>query len=377
MSIISPFKFGKVVTGEAFIDREAEIHRISGNIASRNNTIIISPRRWGKSSLVRQLASEMTSDKTRFVFLDVYNIRSEEEFFLSYSREIFKATITRKEEVASLAKKFFKRIIPIISLRLDPVHDISLKFNWEEAKEALDEVINLPEKVARDKGICLVVCIDEFQNLSRIKEWEKLEETLRSHWQHHEHACYCLYGSKKHMMNEIFSRESRPFFRFGDIIQLSKVPEDYWKMHIMSSFQKTGKRIPETLAGTLIQMADNHPEYVQQLAHHTWSLTSEEADTGILQEAEEMILRSNGMFYQEICDNLSATQINLIKAVLKGETQFTSSEVMQKYALGTPRNVTKNKEILESKDIVDFSSDPPSFADPFFRRWFGIIFRDL
>lgn len=374
MSTSSPFKFGRVVTGEDFINREPEKRRIRNNILSLNNTIIISPRRWGKSSLVRQLAAEMESEKIRFILLDIYNIRTEEEFLTTYSREVLKAAITKKEELLNSAKGFFKKIIPIISFRLDPIHDISLKFNWEEAKDAIDEIINLPEKVAREKGLRLVVCIDEFQNIARIKDSEKLEETLRSCWQHHKNVSYCLYGSKKHMMADIFTNKSRPFYRFGDIIMLDKVPEEHWSAFILNGFEKTGKTFPVQLVGELIEMTDNHPEYIQQLAHFIWSLTEKVADEMILQEASELVLNSNSIFYQEVCDNLSLTQLNLIKAVKQGETQFTSTEVMRRYNLGTPRNVSKNKEILESNDIIDFSSDPPSFSDPFFRRWFGITF---
>jgi len=87
-----------------------------------------------------------------------------------------------------------------------------------------------------------------------------------------------------------------------------------------------------------------------------------------------LVLNSNSIFYQEVCDNLSLTQLNLIKAVMQGEKQFTAAEVMRRYNLGTPRNVSKNKDVLESKDIIDFSSDTPSFTDPFFKLWFGMTF---
>jgi uncharacterized protein len=374
MSIISPFKFGRIVTGDSFINRSDEKIRIRSNILSRNNTIIISPRRWGKSSLVKQVASEMDSPGIRFVFLDIYNIRTEEDFFTAYSSEIIKATITRKEEVLNTAKQFFKRVIPVISFSLDPLHDFSLKFNWEEAKDAIGEIIDLPEKIAKDKGLEIIVCIDEFQNIARIRDYEKLEETLRSYWQLHEQVSYCLYGSKRHMMIDIFNRESRPFYRFGDIIMLGKIREDHWIDFIIGGFKDTGKSIPPELAKTLISTAGNHPEYVQQLAHHTWSLTEKLADELILNDAIELVMNSNSIFYQEICDDLSNTQINLMKAVFQGETQFTSADVMQKYNLGTPRNVSKNKEILEAKDILDFSTQPVLFNDPFFKIWFQRTF---
>jgi len=91
----------------------------------------------------------------------------------------------------------------------------------------------------------------------------------------------------------------------------------------------------KNLVKELINAAGNHPEYVQQLAHHTWSLTEDQADKMILNYAMEMVMNTNSIFYQEICDNISNIQINLIKAVFQGETQLTSTDMMQKYNLGT------------------------------------------
>lgn len=374
MSIISPFTFGKVVTGESFINREVEKNRIRTNIMSRNNTVIISSRRWGKSSLIRQVATDIETDKIRFVFLDVYNIRTEEDFFSAYSREILKVSITKKEEIFSIAKKFFKRIVPVFSFQVDPLNDLSVKFNWEEVKESMDEIINLPEQIAKEKNIQLVVCIDEFQSIVRIRDYPKLEESLRSCWQLHKNVSYCLYGSKRHMMMDIFNHESRPFYRFGDIIFLGKIPENHWLEFIKNGFERTGKSITPDLVINLIEAAGNYPEFVQQLAHYTWTLTDENAGKDILNSAIDMILTANGMFYQEICDDLSNTQINLIKAVIRGEKQFTSAGVMKKYNLGTPRNVSKNKLILQEKDIIDFISDSTGFTDPFFKTWFEMHF---
>jgi AAA+ ATPase superfamily predicted ATPase len=271
-------------------------------------------------------------------------------------------------------KKLFQKILPVISFKIDPLNDIAIKFDWEETQKALDEIINLPEKIAIEKKIRIIICIDEFQNINQFSGDGRLEEILRAYWQHHQQVTYCLYGSKKHMMKEIFYSQSRPFFHFGDIIMLQKVPRENWIEFIINGFAKTNKKISEQIATEIIETADNHPEYVQQLAHFTWSSTELLADHDALVKAIELVLNSNRMFFQEICDNLSITQLNLLKALIHGETQFTSVEVMQKYKLGTPRNVFKNKESLEAKDIIDFSNNPPSFSDPFFKNWFQQVF---
>ncbi len=370
MNPVSPFRFGKVVTGEYFIDREEEIIRIRNNITSKINTVLISPRRWGKTSLIQQVAQKAWSDKNKFVFIDFYNIRTEEDFFNTYAQEILKASLTKVDEFLRAGRDFFRTIIPSISFSVDPQHDLSLKVNWNEVKKAKSEIIDLPEIIAKKKRIQLNICIDEFQNIAKLDNYIQVEEDLRAHWQHHEQVAYCLYGSKRYMMSDIFNQESRPFYRFGDLIMLNKIPKDHWILFITKSFANTGKQINSEYAEKIVELADNHPDYIQQLCHHLWNLTDSKVDKDIIMNAVDLVLSSNAILYQETCENLSYTQINLLKAVVKGETQFTSNAVMDQYGLGTPRNVWKNKKVLENKEIIDFHTEDAYFMDPFFKYWF-------
>lgn len=365
----SPFKYGKVVTGSSFINRSEDIKRIQQNISSGINTILISPRRWGKSSLIKQIAFLNTDKRTRYAFIDFFNIRSEEDFFEKYSTEVIRCSISKKEELFQAGKNFFNKIVPSFSFGADPINDFTLSFSWTEAKKTKDEIINLPERIAANKGMKIVVCIDEFQGISRLKDHVSLEQELRSYWQHHENTTYCLYGSRKHMMLEIFKKESRAFFRFGDLFLLEKIPEKHWLEFVDNSFRGGGKSIKMESIRKMIQMTNNHPDYLQQLCHHVWNATKSEASEEIIDEAMDLVVRSNALHYQDICEALSNTQLNLVKALLAGETKLTSTDTMRDYRLGTPRNVSKNKKVLEEKDIVEIHGETISFNDPVFEYW--------
>ena len=365
----SPFKYGKIVTGPSFINRTEDIKRIRNNISAGINTILISPRRWGKSSLIKQIATLNSDKNLRFAFIDFFNIRTEQEFLEKYSREIIKCSITKKEELIKSGKDLFQKITPSFSFGADPINDFSVSFSWKEAQKTKDEIINLPEVIAKKKKIRIVVCIDEFQNISRFDDHIAFEQELRSYWQHHEGSTYCIYGSKKHRMLELFKNESRAFYRFGDLFIMDKIPENHWVDFITKSFRKTGKHISEEQVRLLIQMTNNHPDYLQQLCHNTWTGTISETTNQIIHEAMSLVINSNRLYYQDICDALSNTQLNLIYAILAGETQLTASETMQKYKLGTPRNVSKNKSVLQEKDIVEIHGKSIHFNDPVFEYW--------
>ncbi len=365
----SPFKYGKIVTGKNFINRTEDIMRIQNNIDAGINTVLISPRRWGKSSLIKQLAYLNRDKNLRFAFIDFFNIRTEQDFLEKYSREIIKCSISKKEELLHAGRDFFHKITPSFSFGTDPVNDFSVNFSWNEAQKTKDEIINLPEVVAKKKGIKIVVCIDEFQNISRFDDHIFFEQELRSYWQHHENTTYCIYGSRKHMMLELFKNESRAFYRFGDLFMLDKIPEKHWLAYIMLSFKNSNKNINEKMVIDMIHRTNNHPDYLQQLCHNVWNGTDSETSNLDIDEAMNLVVDSNKLHYQDICDALSNTQLNLLYAILAGETMLTASETMQKYKLGTPRNVTKNKKVLQEKDVVEIHGRSIVFNDPIFEYW--------
>ncbi len=366
----SPFKFGNMVTGPFFINRTEEINRLRNNFKSGNNTILISPRRWGKSSLVAQSAEGIADKNIRFAFINMQSFRNEESFYQSFCLEIFRASITKKEEILEAGKNFFKKLVPRISFGIDPQHDFSVSFDWQEVRKAKDEILNLAETIAQKKKIRIVVCIDEFQNITKLDSSNNLLQELRSFWMQHQRASYCLYGSKRHMMLDIFNTESNPFYRFGDLILLQKIHRDQWVRFIETAFEKTGKRIDIKEASLIAETAKDHPYYVQQLAHEVWIVSEKTATQTIVQESINRVMDTNTLFYQEAIDNLNNTQINLLIAIINGTKQLTSSEAMAKFNIGTPNNIRKNKAILEQKDILDFHTGDSLFLDPFFEYWF-------
>jgi hypothetical protein len=366
----SPFKFGNLVNDLYFINRKIEINRLQNNFRSGNNTVLISPRRWGKSSLVSMAAKLLNDSNIKFVFLNVQSFRNEETFYQSYCQEILKVTMTRKEEFIDAGKNFFKRLAPRLSFSIDPFQDLSVSFDWQEASKAKGEILNLPETIAQQKKIRIVMCIDEFQNITRFEESASILQELRACWMQHQNVSYCLYGSKRHMMLDIFNKESKPFYRFGDLMLLRKINREHWIDFITGAFDRTNKEIFSQEADYIAEIAKNHPYYVQQLSHEVWVSTDKTASSAIVQECVERVIDTNSMFYQESADSLSNTQINLLIAIANGIKQLTSSKAISNYKIGTPNNIRKNKSILEQKDILDFHAGDSLFVDPFFEYWF-------
>jgi hypothetical protein len=172
------------------------------------------------------------------------------------------------------------------------------------------------------------------------------------------------------MMTDIFNNPSKPFYRFGDIMLLQKIQTTKWISFITESFKNTGKQIDETIAEAIPLVMKNHSWYVQQLSHYVWNLTFKKATIAEFNTALNELIQANSPLYQKEVETISVTQLNLLKAVAKGENQLTSTAVMQKYHLGTPRNVSKNKIILINNDIIHKLNQQFEFVDPAFELWF-------
>jgi len=367
-----PFQYGKLAEGLSFVNRVKEKQTLKNNLSTGINTMLISPRRLGKSSLVKAAMIELEKENSdiKVCFIDAFTIKSEEEFYQSFAREVIKSLSGKWETWISTAKKFLMAFSPKISIGADPTTDFSVGLEWKTIKENELELLDLPEKIAQAKKIRLIVCIDEFQNLAKLKDYDSLEKKMRSAWQHQQNVTYCLYGSKRHMMMDIFNSPSKPFYRFGQIMFLMKISENEWVSYIMKTFETTGKSISETLALNLVQMVDSHSWYVQQLAYFVWNLTESEVNTEILQQAIEQVINANLPLYQKECDDLTLTQLNLLMAIANNEQYLTAVETQNAYNMGTPQNISKNKNLLQNRDIIEKTKDGFSFLDPVFKRWF-------
>ncbi len=371
METKNPFFFGHMVAGAAFTDRESDTRRLMANFKNGINTILISPRRWGKSSLVQKAGASVHGRKVKVAYLDLFSIRSEQEFYAAYTKAILFATSTKWEDWMKTSKDFFKRITPKITIGLDPVHDFSIGLNWDEVKNNVDEVLNLPDKIAKAKNCRMVVCIDEFQNIANFTDSLAFQKLLRSKWQKHTATCYCLYGSKFHMMQELFERQSMPFYRFGDLIHLDKISEKDWTSFIKMQFDKTRKRINRGLIEKIIHVVDRHSYYVQQLSYLLWEKTKTTATADSFNEALEDMIRQNSLLYQRDTEGMSATQMNFLKAVACGVKQnLSSKEIIDKYNLGTSANINKIKKALLANEFIDIRNKEVSFIDPVYELWF-------
>lgn len=365
-----PFVFGKAVSGSHFTDREFETRTLINNFTYGVNTIIISPRRYGKTSLVKKAAALAQSKELKVVFLDIFTARNPEEFGVIFAEAVLKQTSSKMEEAISAAKELLGRFRPTISFDAGGLGEISISFDIKDNREDLAEILELPEKIARKKNCRIVVCIDEFQQISEFKQSLHFQRTLRSHWQHHQLASYCLFGSKKHMMNELFLLPSMPFYKFGDVINLKKIPEKDWKDFILSRFEEAGKPIEDAIATKICELTENYSAYVQQLAWLLWTNYDATRQEEALTLSYQQLVDHSAILFEQQTQDLTAYQINFLKMILEGNVEkYNSMETAEKYNLGSVANVARLKASLINKELLELEDGKLIIRDPILKAW--------
>ena len=371
ISMEKPFVFGVATSGDNFTDREKETQRLLLNFTHGVNTILISPRRWGKTSLVKKVAQLAQTKTRKIVYLDIFSCRTESEFYRLFATSVLKQTSSKWDEWVENTKQFLAHINPKISIGTDPMNDFSISFEYSMQDNAGNDILQLPEKIAIEKGIQIVICIDEFQQISDFEDSKTFQKKLRTVWQLQQHVSYCLFGSKKHLMNELFEKKNLPFYKFGDAIYLTKIETKYWIEYICKRFENTGKHISPELAKEICRLVDNHSSYVQQLAWLLWIRTTDIATEEQLTHALEDLLDQNNILFQSETENLSAYQMNFLKAVIDGiHSKFSSKESILKYNLGTSANIVRLKSALLQKELIETDGKEIILADPVFGVWF-------
>ncbi|EEC95683.1 hypothetical protein PRABACTJOHN_02930 [Parabacteroides johnsonii DSM 18315] len=376
----APFVYGRIADDLNFTDREDEVALLTQNFKNLINTIIISPRRWGKTSLVNKCA-RLLSEESKDILVcqvDIFNCRTEEQFYTAYANALMRISTSAWEEFVAGVKKYLSRMAPTVSLSEGSQnYELSFGISFKDNRLSYDEILDLPQQIAKDKGKKIIVCIDEFQNINEYEDSLAFQRKLRAHWQTHTSVCYCLYGSKRHMLLSIFNDYSMPFYKFGDILFLQKIERKDWAAFISQRFVDTGKQISDELSGMIADKMKNHPYYTQQLSQQTWLRTSKDCSEAIVNEAFSSLIGQLSLLFTNIIDTLTSRQISFLIAVADGVVNFSSKDILKQYQLGTSANIKNLKKATLEKDLIDIlPGNTIEIQDPAFEYWLKNVYQN-
>jgi hypothetical protein len=365
----SPFQFGRAIADEYFTDRHQESQRLLTNFQNGINTILISPRRWGKTSLVKKVAKSAEADELKIIYIDIFQCREPEDFFQLFVEAILKHALPKWQQRLQAIGDFLAHIAPRITVSPDPINEFSIALDLRKDEKTPDEILNLPDRLASKLNCNFVICIDEFQQIGEFRDSLSFQKLLRTAWQHHTRTSYCLFGSQKHLMQHLFTDKSLPFYKFGDIIYLTKISTPEWVSFIVSRFQNSGKKITPHQAQIICQTVENHSSYVQQLSWLVWLDTTTAVTAASIENAIADLIAQNSPLFEALTTNLTAPQLRFLKAVIAGEEKLTTQSVIEKYKLNSSANVMAIKKALIKRDIIEVYNGHLTLTDPVLALW--------
>ena len=365
------FVYGMSVEGDNFTDRVKETSRLKLDFENGINVVLVSPRRIGKSSVVRKAIKEITNPEIKTVFMDIYDCRSEYDFYNRFASEVLRQTATKSEQVIENIKRFLVRLTPKIAFSPEPMSEYSLSWGITPQNYQPEEILQLPEMIGKAQGVHIVVCIDEFQQIGEMSDTLTIQKRLRGIWQHQRNVSYCLFGSKKHLMTKLFQNRKMPFYQFGEMMYLDKIPTADWVPFICSRFESQGKKISEELAKRICETVEGNSSYVQQLAWNVLAETEDVTTEEDFNHGVDALLAQCSALFEEQLKGLTGYQMNFIRALCDGvSSNFSSKAILEAYHLGSKSNISRIRGALQDKELIDFDKDNVYLEDPVFKIWY-------
>jgi AAA+ ATPase superfamily predicted ATPase len=350
--MMNPFKFGVLVDDEYFTDRINELKEVLWTLNSENHLILISPRRFGKSSLVAKAVRESGRP---CISLNMQNILCVEDFASKLLRELFR--IYPMERIKHLMTHF--RIIPTVSTNpLTNGIDVSFQPVMNSIV-LLEDAMALIEKVSTEEKR-LVVVFDEFQEVLNIRKG--LDKQLRSVMQEQKHLNYILLGSQESMMTEIFERKKSPFYHFGKLMHLDKIPYEDFREYIASRLPLDESDMLNNMVEDILSFTNLHPYYTQQLSAQVWELVSyENLKEGVVAEAINKIVRTHDLDFERLWMNFNRTDRSIMLNLSDGINPMQNRKIATSTSFSAIKRLMKSGYVIRVNDY--------EIEDPFFKEW--------
>jgi hypothetical protein len=371
----NPFVYGEVVPATSFVDRETELDRLAADLVAGQKVFLISPRRYGKSSLVRQAMRAAERGGALTVEVTVSSYSSYIAFLEGYARALLSIE-TRLDTARAWLRDMLGSVRPEVRLEPDDHGAGKLALSFPGARTEKDvsrlaqEVFALPGRIAAARRRRLAVALDEFQAIASF-DGGSVEHALRAAVQHQRQVGYVFSGSEPSLMERMLGR-SRPFYKAGPVMRLQKIPADRFAEFIEARFRATRIRPAPGLGMAVVELAGNLPYDVQRLAHEVWDDVRGGKSVGLedLHETLKRLLGENEAIFEATWQRLTLAQrATLRAAVLEDGRELLSADVRTRYRLGGPSTVQAALTALVREDILARERTRYAVVDSLFREW--------
>lgn len=368
----NPFVFGKIVGEENFCNRTTELDDLTRHIKNCYSVWLFAPRRYGKSSLIRKVFKDISSD-VKTVYFDLYNIKSLDDFVRNYSNTLANELFNWKDDIRNITNKlgkYLKSLQPQLNFDADANPSISLMNKEIKEQPEIEEILNLPAKISKEQNVQICVAFDEFQEITRIDKF--LINWMRSVFQNQQNVSYVFLGSKKSLMESIFSEVNSPFYEYALKMDIKEIPRADLFNFIGDKFLEQKLEISSDTINDILTYSKCHPHFSQYFA----SVVFDEIRNGADQKDKDFhskwmnkIIDSQSVIFQNIYDQLNNNQRKILMALTSTSKEIYSNEIRKKFDLPTSSTLTTNIAGLVKRDIIYKTKSEYIISNPVFENW--------
>ena len=373
----NPFVYGEVVPAAAFVDRVVELDRLIADLASSQKVFLISPRRYGKSSLIRHALAAMSRRGALTVEVTVSSFSSYIAFLEGYARALVGAE-SRWDRARTWLLEVIRSTRPEIRLapQADPLGSVTVSFpnvkSVRDISRLAQEVFALPARLAEVRRRNVIVALDEFQAIAGF-DGGLVEHAMRAAVQHQREVGYVFAGSEPSLMERMISPR-RPFYKAGPVMRLDKIPPDEFAAFIEARFNRSGIRAEPGLGAAVVDLAGNLPYDVQRLAHETWddvrAAGRRRATLDDLHQALVRLLAEQQTMFEALWQRFTLSQRAVLRAVvLQDGRELLSADVRERHRLGGASTVQTALAALLRDDVITRDGGRYAVVDSLLKEW--------
>ena len=377
MAADNPFVYGEIVSATAFADREDERERLIRDLADGQKVFLISPRRYGKSSLIRDVMRTLATRRFLTIEVTVAASSSYVGFLESYARALVAAD-TPVSRLRRWAADLFPTLSPELRLEQSARGTTSVSLAFPTVRTSRDvsrlaaEVFALPARIAAARKQRLAIALDEFQAITTF-DGGSVEQALRAAVQQQRDVGYVFAGSEPSLMERMLTSK-RPFYKAGPVMRLEKIDPGTFGRFIEERFAATGMTVEPGLGAAVVDVAENVPYDVQRLAHETWDDVRQArrrtAGFDDLHRTLTRLLGEQQTVFEEAWQRLTLAQRAVLRAVvLESGRELLSADVRSRYRLPVASSVQAALAALVKQDIVQKVSGRYVVSDSLYREW--------
>ncbi|MBW2319118.1 MAG: ATP-binding protein [Deltaproteobacteria bacterium] len=371
----NPFRFGQVVSGDLFCNRTSEIKRITNDLTGGQSIVLYSPRRYGKTSLLQAVSKKLKANRVLYGHVDFFACNSKEKVVQAVARMAGKIIVDDLKSIEKFIKKaaqFFSHTR--FAMRFEPNESGSITLSPELSPQTssydtlLDTLAGLNSYLKKTKKRAAMV-FDEFQQVLRVDS--NFEAEFRTIIQHQDRIAFAFLGSRMHLLQDMFSNESRPFYNSAKLIELGPIPPKELAKFIKRRFKKIGVSISDKLCLGIATLAKGHPDYAQRLCSHIFDvLESEIVSEEIVKAGMSRMLGSLTDLFRGVFEELPLRESQVMSILTEqGPIATFSSKILQQYDMGPP-TLHKALSNLVKKDLVRKGQDKKYIIiDNFLAEW--------